>query len=63
MKKSEEMRIFFENRSRKERQESVSTLKTEKAIPDKSETTTVLEDQPKESLVQKIKKKIVKIRS
>lgn len=63
MKKSEEMRIFFENRSRKERQESVSTLKTERAIPDKNETTTVLEDQPKESLMQKIKKKIVKIRS
>jgi hypothetical protein len=63
MKKSEEMRIFFENRSGKKRQESVSTLKTEKAIPDKNETTTVLEDQPKESLVQKIKKKIVKIRS
>jgi len=63
MKKSEEMRIFFENRDRKERQESVSTLKTEKAVLEKNETTTVLEDQPKESIAQKIKKKIVKIRS
>ena len=63
MKKSEEMRIFLENRDRKERQESVSTLKAEKAIPENNETTTILEDQPKESLVQKIKKKIVKIRS
>ena len=41
MKKSEEMRIFFENRDKKERQESVSTLKAEKAVLEKNETTTV----------------------
>ncbi len=63
MKKSEEMRIFFENKGRKERQESVSTLKTEKTIQKKHEAATILDEAPKQSLLQKIKKKIVKIRS
>lgn len=63
MKKSEEMRLFFENKGRKETQESVSALKTEKIIPESHEAATISIETPRESLVQKIKKKIVKIKS
>lgn len=62
MKKSEKMRLFFENRGRKEGQESVPTLKTEKTIPSKHEAITIPEETPKTSLLQKIKKKIIKIK-